>query len=276
MNLNCPECQENLNEDFTCRNGHSFEMKDGVLELLSQEFGETLHPWLEDYQKFQTYDLPEIAFNGLPESGVPFNTNIWSARQEDCKIIKTEILSSHKFVLDIGGWNGWLANVLSKENLKVTSIDYFIHPMNGLRAKKFYRNPVWDAIQMNLEDLSVFTTKFDIIILNRCIAYFEDFEKTIAQCKSIVAPKGKIFISGINVIPGNVTNELTQKKKEFKEQMNQNIFFKKTKAYFDDADCEKLKAVGFSVNPYPNLRNRIKTFLKIGSRSYYAIYQNKE
>lgn len=45
------------------------------------------------------------------------------------------ISSRYKTALDIGSWNGWLANQLTKRDMQVMAIDYFLHEIRWNEGK---------------------------------------------------------------------------------------------------------------------------------------------
>lgn len=278
MKLKCPECFEKLDSDYKCLNKHQYSMEDGVLILLNSNFKHMLNNWLNNFHQFQKKDFPISFFDNLPASGIQFNANIWKARKNDLTIITSQLFNGRQKILDLGSWNGWLANSLSKQGNEVTAIDYFIHEYNGLKAKNNYSNPVWFAIQMDLENLNVLDEKFDLIVVNRCISYFTDVNKQIKSIINMLAPNGKIIITGINVSTSNLeAKELTVAKKTFKNQFGENLFFKETKAFTSYDDLNDLKQSGFSVHRYPNFKNLVKHLIRKDLNVvHYAIFKNHE
>lgn len=277
MKLKCPVCKEFLNSNFVCKNGHQYFMDEGVLKLMTPEFSETLTSWLLDFESFRKDSIQKLDYNNLPKSGIAIDKHIWKARTQDLDIILALVDGSCKYVLDVGSWNGWLANNLLKKGLTVTAIDYFTNDLDGMKAKKFYQNSNWNSVQMDLEDLSVFDSQFDLIILNRCLPYFTDLNKLIDSCYKLLSSNGQLIITGINVSDKNQgeAEELKKAKIDFKKKYNQEVFFKPTKGYIDDKDIEQLQSKNVKLFLYPNLKNLIKKkWLGKGNRTYYGIYKN--
>ena len=277
MKLKCPRCKEELNADFICKNAHQFETDEGVLKLMTPKFAFTLEDWLIHFEEFRKPDLRELDFDNLPQSGLKIDKNIWSSRQMDIKIISSLIDQNTKAVLDIGSWNGWMANYLSKKGLGVTAIDYFVDELDGMKAKKYYKNANWNSIQMNLEDLSILDDRFDLIVVNRCFPYFSDTAKMIESVIHLLAPKGKLIITGLNINKlEEETPEFKQANLDFESAHGRKLMFKPFKGYVSTNDLALIKKNGFKILPYPNLKNRIKEKLfKNRNVSYYGIYTNQ-
>jgi len=240
---------------------------------MTPEFSSMLSDWLIDFEDFRKDTIQKLDYENLPKSGLVVDKHTWQARIQDFQIISSQIDSQFKNALDIGSWNGWLANKLSKKGLDVTAIDYFTHETDGMKAKKFYKNPNWNSIQMDIEDLSVFDEKFDLIVMNRCFVYFTNPSGLIDTLKELLSPNGKLIITGLNVVETEA-EELKKAKIYFKEKYNRDIFFKKTKGYIDDNDLEQLKSKGMKLFLYSNLKNLVKKkWLGKNNVSYYGIYK---
>ncbi len=272
MKLNCPTCKTPLNSQYNCKNDHHFYMDDGVLVLLDRAFKNKLENWLIKFEDFRSNALPELNYEQLPYSGVIVNKHLWNARIADLELIKNVIQPHHQTVLDVGSWNGWLANSLCKLEKEVTAVDYFIHELDGLKARKHYTNPNWRSIQMDLENLDVINEKFDVVVLNRCLAYFSDTHQLIETAKQLLSPNGVLIITGINITSGE-TEELTTAKVIFKEKYKQNLFFKSSKGYLDYGDLNSIKQHSIKLKLYPNWKNWTKRILFPKKETvYYGIY----
>ena len=272
MKLKCPTCKEPLNDKYTCSNKHQFFLDEDVLVLLDEQFKIKLTHWLSKFENFRLDTLPQLDFENLPHAGVKINKNLWKARIADLKLITNVIQPHHQSVLDVGSWNGWLANSLSQLGKTVTAVDYFIHELDGLKARKHFTNPSWTSIQMDLENLAIFENQFDVIILNRCLAYFTDIHQFIEMAKQLLAPKGLLIITGIN-ISSSEAEELTKAKVLFKEKYQQNLFFKASKGYLDPNDLKSIQQHAIQLQVYPNWKNWIKKILfPHKGVAYYGIY----
>jgi 2-polyprenyl-3-methyl-5-hydroxy-6-metoxy-1,4-benzoquinol methylase len=274
MKLNCPSCKEVLNQHYNCKNQHQHFMDEGVLQLMTPQFKNKLETWLIDFESFRKPKLKKIDFNGLPKSGIKLDKNTWEARLEDISIINKLINPNTKKALDVGSWNSWLSNCLANKGIEATAIDYFVNELDGLKARKFYDNPQWTSIQMDLEDLSVFNEKFDLIVLNRCFPYYTDIEKLLHSLINLLSDNGQLIITGLNIAEQQGdTEELKEAKNNFKEKYHKDFLFKPFKGFVDENDISSLKSKGFEIILYPNLKNRVKKLLSVHRNiTYYAVY----
>ena len=263
MKLKCPECKATLNADFCCKNQHHYFMTEGVLQLMNPAFKEKLESWLASFEESRLPVLKKLDFETLPASGIPFDKNIWTARVADLRLIKARINDDTKTALDIGSWNGWLANQLTKSGLQVTALDYFVHELDGMKAKKFYQNPHWTSIQMDLEDLTIINQQFDLIILNRCFPYFTDTNHMINSLLKMLSPNGQLIITGLNVVHKKTgpAKELQLSIVQFKKQYGKELRFKPFKGFVDRKDIQQLKDKCFEIFAYQDLKNQIKKIL---------------
>lgn len=273
MKLRCPECKSSLNDSFSCANGHHYHTEDNVLILLNKKEKERLYQWLVDFEDFRSDKIDPLRYDNLPFSGTEVNEQIWKARISDLKLVNSFLLSTTKEVLDFGSWNGWLAHQLSTKGIAVTAIDYFIHELDGLKAKNQYSSSHWNSIQMNIEDLSVFVSKFDLIIFNRCLSYFENPVDLLKSAMNILNEQGQIIVTGINIRKkAKEESELVQSKREFQEKYGKNLVFNHSKGYLDYNDLNEIKKLGFKITPYRNFKNLIKfLFFKNKPVSYYCV-----
>lgn len=275
MSFRCPTCRAILSDAYICTNGHQFFVQNGVLKLTDEKFGQELDSWLSCYEDFRTPEFKEDDFSLLPQSGLKINKAIWKARCSDLQIVDRLIHRDYKAALDIGSWVGWLAHQLSKRGLDVMAIDYFTHHLDGLEARKHYKNATWMSIQMNLEELDILEVKFDLIVINRCYSYFTEPEKGVVNAKKMLNRGGKLVITGLNIRTkgSGVAKELIEARIRFRDEYDKSLDFKSFKGYSDISDLEVLRKMGFKIYPYPDFKNRIKRSLfptKIVS--YYAVF----
>jgi 2-polyprenyl-3-methyl-5-hydroxy-6-metoxy-1,4-benzoquinol methylase len=254
-------------------------MEEGILKLMEENFGQRLDSWLRNFEQFRRPGLQPLEFDGLPQSGIGVDKNIWNARSEDLRIISSIINFPGKTALDIGSWNGWLANQLANRTMEVTAIDYFIDEQDGMKAKKHYTNPSWNSIQMDLEDLDVISDRFDLIVVNRCFAYFTDRNRLINSVMNMLKPGGQLIITGLNLVTkaeGEAV-ELKVARKEYFERFDEDLMFKPFKGYVDKDDMLYLKSKGFRIYPYRSVKNLLKrVFYRKMTVAFYAIYQFKK
>jgi len=152
-------------------------------------------------------------------------------------------------VLEIGAWNGWLSHQLSKDGHEVLAVDYFVHQLDGLRARKHYPEAGWRAVQMDLEDFSVLKGPFDIIIFNRGLPTFIDPVQTLTDATALLAPGGMVIATGLTVFKdiSKIEAHFKAVRNEFEEETGRDLFFKPMKGYLDSRGLKNLRDVGMVI-----------------------------
>jgi SAM-dependent methyltransferase len=175
-------------------------------------------------------------------------------------------------VLDIGAWNGWLSHRLALIGHDVTAVDYFADPHDGLGARRFYRT-TWQAIQMDLTDLSPLPPAFDRIVLNRCVAFQGDATAYVAQAQAKLAPGGSLLLTGLAFYrdPSRKARAVADTTRDYRERHGVEMFLNPTKGYLDGQDRERLVAAGVRLTPYPQL---FLANLKARMRPYHPSYHH--
>jgi 2-polyprenyl-3-methyl-5-hydroxy-6-metoxy-1,4-benzoquinol methylase len=235
--------------------GYTYREEDGIAVFFEPEFEQKLADFLKDFTQFRESRSERVSAVTMYDQ-LPYvdTADIWKVRQFDLELIKN-IIGSKKScdVLDIGAWNGWLSQQLSNAGHAVTAIDYFSDEFDGLKAKKHYTDPQWTAIQMDLEKLETIEKKFDVVVLNRCIAYYTSFEKTIAAAKQLLKPNGQLIVTGISVFRNtkNIQQHFEKVRAEYLKQFGSPMEFKPFKGYLDDNDFATLKNLNLRVKKYP-------------------------
>jgi 2-polyprenyl-3-methyl-5-hydroxy-6-metoxy-1,4-benzoquinol methylase len=209
----------------------------------------------------------------LPESLI--QDPEWRHRSFDLAIIRHLLAEKTALrILDIGAWNGWLSHRLAEMGHTVTAVDYFTDPHDGLGARRFYPT-AWDAIQMNLEDLSCLEQRFDVIILNRCVQFFLDPPGYAAQARVKLAPSGVMLLTGLAFFRD--PHQKIQGVKNLRAYLNAHgfDFFKEIKGYLDENDQQKMQNMGIRLSPYPQLRlaNLKSLITPTAPRHYYGVWR---
>ena len=280
--INCPICSSSLNLEQTqasCAEGHQFSVKNGAYQLLKPEFKERLEKFLtafEDFRQPYIEGMKKIDFNKLPYiNGVLSDERQWKAKRMDLELI-TRLKAPGEKVLELGAWNGWLSNRLVEEGYEVLAADIFIHELDGLGASKHYRNQ-WQSVQMNMDDVSILKSSFDLIIINRSIAFFKDLNQTIIDLKARLNPGGLLFITGINYCkdPSLIIDRYKQAEELFNSKYNAPYAFFSSKGYMDAKDLSLLRAHKIKLSLYPSHRWKpiLKWIYPKRSISYYGCYE---
>lgn len=260
MRIRCPECGAPLDADLRCDKGHTFPLRDGVPSLIGRELRAVLDPFLDAFSKHRrelgaTIDDPML-LAGLPASGLALAPELWRVRMLDLALVLAAIGARKGLrILDVGAWNGWLSHRLAAEGHQVVAIDYFTDPGDGLGAVKDH--PVhFDAYQFDLERLDLLEGPFDLVIANRCMAYFLDLSRSVAQLRRLLSPNATLLITGLNAYrdAAHIAGEFARKRAQFQATHGLPYFFKPVRGYLTDDDLDVLREAGVQVRGYAALR----------------------
>lgn len=277
MKFNCPYCLKELiskNEGYSCKNGHFFESKNGVIRLMKDDFIEHLDDFLETYNQHRkgSYDLlNKQTVKALPY--VSFEKSVWKLRQLDLKLVNS-LLPKNKGlkILDFGSWNGWLAHQLAK-NHDVLALDYFNAPFDGLETVNFY-DKKYTAVQADLTDLKILNQEFDVVVVNRCIAYFDDVEGLLKSLKSKIKKGGKVVLIGLLDVKDKklVSDNLNRAREEYLKKYGKPMEIYPMKGYLANEDFETIKQEGFTLKKqlYLSLKAKIR---KPQIKYFYGVYE---
>lgn len=256
-------------------------MRDGVPSILGDALRDRLVPFLDAFTRYRTQRNERITdpavYPGLPGSGVVFDRALWRPRLFDLALVRRIIGAREGLrVLDIGAWNGWLAHQLTRDGHRVLALDYFTDPCDGIGAVRHYSSR-FEAVQFDLERLDLLDGPFDLVIANRCTAYFEDLGRSIAQMKQALAPDGTLLLTGLNIHRNTVGIEghFAAARERFQAQHGLPYFFKPVKGYLTEADARLITARGFQLRSYPELRlrNRLRSLWPSKPGYFYAVHR---
>ena len=279
MHLRCPECHQPL-QGLRCPNQHTYAVEDGVLVLLNAAFRQRLQPFnlrLEQYRAAEGKRLLDPGvYEQLPGAQAVRGNFEWRLRRYDLALIRDLLRRRpRQRILDIGAWNGWLSHRLAADGHALTAIDYFTDRFDGLGARAFYSTE-WQAIQMDLTDLSPLDQTFDVVVLNRCLQFFSDPAQYVAQASQKVAPGGLLIATGLAFYadPTDKARQVRALQEAYRRQYAADIFLNPTKGYLDFADRAQLTARGLRLHLYWQLipANLKSLFRPMRSRYYYGVY----
>jgi SAM-dependent methyltransferase len=274
----CPSCREPIDErSWRCGGGHQFVETERVLRLLEHGFGERLDRFLTAFQGLREADGRRIrdpsVFPLLPYA--LSRDPEWRMRGYDLAVIRRLTAGRTRgAALDVGAWNGWLSHHLAAGGHAVTAVDYFVDELDGLGARRFY--PVhWRSVQMDLRDLSILERRFDLVVLNRCIQFFEDPAAMVTAAAALVAPGGLLVATGLEVF-ADPTARRRQVVAMLERHRRHGLEpFVPFKGYLDSHDRRELRAAGIELRPYPQLRMRIAQLRSLldrdRGRQYYGV-----
>jgi SAM-dependent methyltransferase len=256
-------------------------MVDGVLVLMKASFRQRLESFNERLEQFRAAEgkrlLEGSIYEHLPDALEVRNNFEWRLRRYDLAVIRRLLQKRpQQRVLDVGAWNGWLSHRLAAEGHHVTAIDYFIDRFDGLGARVFY-STTWQAIQMDLTDLSALDQRFDVIILNRCLQFFPDPAHYVAQASAKVAPGGLLVATGLAFYQDASVKarEVQSLRESYQRQYGMEIFLHPAKGYLDFGDRSLLAVRGMQLHLYRQLvPANVKSLVwPTRPRYYYGLYQ---
>ena len=208
---------------------------------------------------------------------IDLDAKTWKNRQKDWEYLERKHQLSGKRILEIGSWNGWLANRLTTARSTVCAIDYFIDPFDGLGAVSNYPDSTWTTIQMDCEELDVLEPGFDMIIFNWNIMMFFDPWKVLDEAKALLSETGEIVVLGIIVVKNEVEAKahFENQSAQFEKDYGVPFGLRSFKGFFKPADLQNLKPMGFKTTPYQRIKTKLKSFLKPSSAQVYrAVFSN--
>ncbi len=284
MNLLCPNCRAEIDaQDLSCQNNHKFKYDDGVLILLEQNFAQKLSSYLNEFSqirrsKWDGYLKPKD-YPLLPYGDAVTGNVEWRLRQLDLEIILSLLRNrAGQSVLEIGPFNGWLTHRMAKLDLDITAIDYFIDDLDGLKTKKYYDGD-WKSIQMDIRDLSIIDAQFDIILVNRCLQFFENPVEYFIGLKRKLNDNGIIILTGLLFFknPIQKIKRLEKDKLDYIHKYNLSFIFVPFKGYLDFEDKQKLSSNNMELRHYLKLykANLIALLNPTLPRHYYGTYRKK-
>ena len=278
--MRCPECELPLDSEWRCAKGHAWPLVDGVRQCINADLSRTLDPFLKAFRAYRGIAgerlLEPGMYNRLPESGMDHDPGLWQLRKYDLEIVGALLTeyaqqpansspsplqrgtnTRRLRILDVGAWNGWLSHRLAALGHEITATDVFTDAHDGLGAVKHYPAK-FTAVQADQERLHLFDGPFDMVVAQRCMGFMVDITRSIGQMKSLLAPGGTLFLTGLNVYrdPRSIRSRLAQTALRFTEQHGVPYFFKPVKGYLDLGDQRTLESMDIRVLPYPQLKRK--------------------
>ncbi|MES2515728.1 MAG: methyltransferase domain-containing protein [Bacteroidota bacterium] len=262
----------NIREFIKVPEDHELESHDGIHTITSAEFNKQLRSFLDRFTEIQikenNYRLPFHLYENFPEVDINELASETFTRKQDLITLKeyfSKYLNSKTHVLEIGGWNGWLTNYLSKTNAIVITADIFDDEYNGLGSKKHFSSANWLSIQTDVLQTEMYATQFDMIVFNHCLQFYTDPVQLIEKYKRLLKKNGILLILG-NTFYKSVAvkeSEITTTNAYFKERYEFNIRFYPSKGYFSYEDLDQFSKNSFKFISYKfSVPGLIKKFLK--------------
>jgi 2-polyprenyl-3-methyl-5-hydroxy-6-metoxy-1,4-benzoquinol methylase len=253
---------------------------DGVFVLVKPDFRRRLQQFNAHLEQYRTAEdkrlLDRDAYEQLPNAPAVKGNFEWRLRCYDLAVIQRLLRGrAHLRVLDVGAWNGWLSHQLAAAGHEVTAVDYFTDCFDGLGAHAFY-STTWQAVQMDLTDLSPLDQAFDVVVLNRCLQFFSDPVQYMAQAAAKVAPGGMLIATGLAFYkdPAAKARQVRTLQESYRRQYGSDLFLNPTKGYLDFGDRSRLMAGGVHFHLYRQLApaNLKSLFRPARPRYFFGLY----
>ncbi len=262
----CPECLQPLNEDWCCLGGHAFGETSGVRRLVTDSMADRLAAFLPIVRDRREREgkriVDEAVYEQLPEARKDHPE--WKLRVEDLDLIRLSLAVRATGVLELGAYNGWLTHHLAEMGHEVTAVDYFDDPYDGLGARRFYRNPRWLSLQMDLCDLRPLNRTYGAVIVNRCLQFFPDPLAAFAAAQQRVCAGGVLIATGLDFYrdPRRREARVARWKDDHQKRYGCDFFLHQTRGLLDSRDREGLESMGLTLGRYrsawrSDLRSRL-------------------
>lgn len=144
------------------------------------------------------------------------------------------------------------------------SVDIFSDEKNGLRSKRFYPEAKWLSVHTDIYDITMYQTKFDLIIFNHCLQFYPQAAELIQKYAHLLNPNGLMIILGVSVYPNEKKQDarVNQIKNYYQKKYNFDIYFYEGKGYFEQHLYKTLIQNNFKFIPYQlSLKGRLKATL---------------
>lgn len=236
----------------------------GFYSIISDKEKDSLNYFLESFEDYRK-DYKDRIINKKLYPSLPFSVNSieWKERQKDVKIID-KILKHKKdlSILDIGSWNGWLSNYLTKKGHNLVAINMFTNSYDGLEANKNYKTN-FISLQLMTDEIYRIKYKFDVIIFNRNWAYFQNHKNIFNEAKKLLSKEGIIIFTGLPFYknPIVIKNKLLIAETNFTKKYKIPLLYKSSKGYLTFEDKSYLVDNKVQLLSYQPLKNCIKRFL---------------
>lgn len=205
--------------------------------------------------------LPRAALRLLPEGDAVADDHEWRLRRADLALVRQLLAGrapahhgTQLRILDIGAWNGWLSARLAADGHAATALDLFAGP-DALGARHHLPG-VWRAVQADPLDPAVLGERFDIVILDRCLAFQPDPVAAVASATGVLDPGGLLVVTGIAVHadPELVALRLEAERVAFRARFGMDLLLRPAAGVLTADALGALHAAGLALRDHPFLR----------------------
>ncbi len=128
------------------------------------------------------------------------NPEMWAMRARSYRYLESRLLPNWERIanrpldiLDLGAGNCWMSYRLMLRNHRVTALDIFSDPLDGLRAAASYPSSI-PAIEGEFNALPFAPNSFDLVIYNAAIHYSTDYFETLREAQKCLRRSGRVVI----------------------------------------------------------------------------------
>ena len=128
------------------------------------------------------------------------NVSTWAIRARSYRYLETRLLPTWERaangsldILDLGAGNCWMSYRLGLRSHRVTALDIFDDPLDGLRAAQWYPFPI-PTVEGEFNALPFASNSFDLVIYNAAIHYSTDYFETLGEAQRCLRPSGRVVI----------------------------------------------------------------------------------
>jgi len=264
--MRCPICDRSADPGVTdCPAGHPLSDESGVIRLLPADLSAQVAAlescvaiWRADQGRSP---LPRAALRHLPEGDAVAGDPEWRLRRADLALVRRQLAGRASAahgkrlrILDIGAWNGWLSARLAADGHAATALDLFAGP-DALGARHHLPG-AWRAVQADPMDPAALGERFDVVILDRCLAFQPDPVAAVSAAAGVLDPGGLLIVTGIVV---HADTELAALRLEaervaFKARFGMDLLLRPSRGVLTGGHLAALRAVGLTVRDHPFLR----------------------
>lgn len=263
--MRCPTCETATPADQpVCPAGHVLEDDAGVIRLLPPDLRaevETLEAHVAAWRREQgRRALPRSALRDLPFGDAVAGDAEWKLRRADLRLVRRLLrgrvgaAGGPLRVLDIGAWNGWLSARLASDGHAVTALDLFAGP-DALGARHLMPGR-WRAVQADPLDPGRLGERFDVVILDRCLAFQPDPATAVRAAAGVTEPGGLVISTGIAVSgdPELARLRLEAERLAFRARYGRDLLLRPAGGVVDEGFIASLTRTGMRFHDQPFLR----------------------
>lgn len=263
--MRCPTCEIHAAPDAAdCPAGHPLADDAGVIRLLPPALRDEVDALEADVAVWRREQgrrsLPGRALAELPFGDAVDGDVEWRLRRADLRLVR-RLLAGRQGpggaplrVLDIGAWNGWLSARLASDGRTATAVDLFAGP-DALGTRHHFPG-TWRAVQADPMDPGALGERFDVVILDRCLAFQPDPVGAVRAAAAVTEAGGLVLATGILVHgdPEMAALRLEGERLAFRARFGRDLLLRPTTGTLDAAVLQGLEEAGMRFRDHPFLR----------------------